>query len=221
MIHEDMKRFFDGYPSTAHPMAILSAMVLLAVELLPGGARRQEQGRASTSPSRACSSKVRTIAAFSYKKSIGQPFVYPQNSLSLLRQLPQHDVLGPGRAVRDRRGRGARCSNLLLILHADHEQNCSHLDGAPGRQLAGEPVRLDLRRHLRALGPAPRRRQPGGPRDARDDPGRRRRRAEVRRPRQGQGLGLPPDGLRPPRLQELRSAREDHQGRRPTRSWRS
>ena len=57
--------------------------------------------------------------------------------------------------------------NLLLILHADHEQNCSHVDGAPGRQLAGEPVRVDLGRHLRALGPAARRRQPGGARDAR------------------------------------------------------
>ena len=51
-----------------------------------------------------------------------------------------------------------------------------HVDGAPGRQLAGEPVRLDRGRHLRALGPAARRRQPRGPRDARADPGRRRRR---------------------------------------------
>ena len=56
-------------------------------------------------PSRACSSKVRTIAAFSYKKSIGQPFVYPKNYLSLLRELPAHDVRGPGRAVRGRRRR--------------------------------------------------------------------------------------------------------------------
>ncbi len=47
-------------------------------------------------------SKVRTIAAFAYKKSIGQPFVYPKNSLCLLRELPQHDVLGPGRRVRNR-----------------------------------------------------------------------------------------------------------------------
>ena len=100
LIHEDMKHFFDGYPVDRPSDG----------DALVDGAARS---RAST-PRRSTSnnteqiditiarllSKVRTIAAFSYKKSIGQPFVYPQNSLSLLRELPQHDVLGPGRAVR-------------------------------------------------------------------------------------------------------------------------
>ena len=64
-----------------------------------------------------------TIAAFAYKKSIGQPFVYPQNAL-VLRELPAHDVRDPGRGVRGR-PRDRKALNMLLILHADHEQNCS------------------------------------------------------------------------------------------------
>ena len=112
-------------------------------------------------------SKVRTIAAFSYKKSIGQPFVYPQNYAHVLRELPAHDVRGAGRAVRGRRRRSRRALNLLLILHADHEQNCSTSTVRMVGSSQREPVRLDLGRHLRALGPAPRRRQPGSHRDAR------------------------------------------------------
>ena len=98
-----MKRFFDGYPCTAHPMAILSAMVCSLSSFYPEALDVKNTEQLDITIARLLS-KVRTIAAYSYKKSIGQPFVYPKNSLSLLRELPQHDVLGPGRAVRDRRG---------------------------------------------------------------------------------------------------------------------
>ena len=104
---------------------------------------------------------------FSYKKSHRPAVRLPAEQPQLLRELPEHDVRGPRRAVRGRRGSWSKALNLLLILHADHEQNCSHLDGAPGRQLAGQPVRVVVGRHLRAVGPAARRRQPGGHRDAR------------------------------------------------------
>ena len=111
-------------------------------------------------------SKVRTIAAFSYKKSIGQPFVYPQNSLSycanflnMMFSVPAEPYIIDEEAV--------RTLNLLLILHADHEQNCSTSTVRLVGQRAGQPLRLHRRGHLRALGPAARRRQPGGRRDAR------------------------------------------------------
>ena len=99
-----------------------------------------EQASRSTSPSRACISKVRTIAAFSYKKSIGQPFVYPQNDLSYCANF-LHMMFAVPAEPYEVDPEIVKALNLLLILHADHEQNCSHVDGAPGRQLAGEPVR--------------------------------------------------------------------------------
>ena len=68
--------------------------------------------------------KMPTIAAYAYKNSIGQPFVYPRQRARLRRELPAHDVRGAGRAVRGR-SRVAHALELLLILHADHEQNCS------------------------------------------------------------------------------------------------
>jgi citrate synthase len=74
MIHEDMKRFYDGYPGTAHPMAILSAMVLTLSSFYPEALDVKNRGEQEATIARLLS-KMRTIAAFSYKKSIGQPFV--------------------------------------------------------------------------------------------------------------------------------------------------
>jgi citrate synthase len=118
MIHEDMKKFFEGFPPSAHPMAILSAMVSSMSAYYPHTDRERDLNIVRLL------SKLKTIAAFSYKKSIGQPFVYPRNDLSYTENFlhmmfavpaepyPVPDVLD-------------RALNLLLILHADHEQNCS------------------------------------------------------------------------------------------------
>jgi citrate synthase len=121
MIHEEMKRFFDGYPSTAHPMAILSSMVCSLSSFYPQALEPNHEMDLMIARLLA---KMPTIVAFSYKKSMGQPFIYPQNSLgycaNFLRMLfgvpaeeyqvdPEIDW----------------ALNLLLILHADHEQNCS------------------------------------------------------------------------------------------------
>ncbi len=168
MIHEDMKRFFDGYPGTAHPMAILSAMVLSLSSFYPEALDVKNHQEQEATIARLLS-KVRTIAAFSYKKSIGQPFVYPKNSAQLLRELPQHDVLGPGGAVRDRRGDREGAEPAADPARGSRAE-LQHVDGAHGRQLAGEPVRVDLGRHLRALGAAARRRQRRGAGDAGGDP---------------------------------------------------
>ena len=80
LLHEDMKRFFDGFPSTAHPMAVLSSMVCSLSTYYPEDHDISDQESMDRTYARLIS-KVRTIAAYAYKKSIGQPFVYPQNHL--------------------------------------------------------------------------------------------------------------------------------------------
>ena len=119
LIHEDMKKFFEGFPPTAHPMGILSAMVSSLSAFYP-----------DTIPSDPSlniirlMAKLKTIAAFSYKKSVGQPYIYPRNDLSfaadmlhMMFAVPSEDYEVP-EVVAD-------ALDLLLILHADHEQNCS------------------------------------------------------------------------------------------------
>jgi citrate synthase len=77
MIHEDMKKFFEGFPTNAHPMAILSAMVASLSTYYPG----TEEESNDTNFVRLIA-KIRTLAAYAYKKSIGQPTIYPRNDLS-------------------------------------------------------------------------------------------------------------------------------------------
>jgi citrate synthase len=117
LLHEDMKKFFEGFPNSAHPMAILSAMVASLSAYYPETEKRQENIIRLLA-------KLPTIAAFSYKKSIGQPFMYPRNDLSYTQNFLHMMFAVPCEAYRvnpliD------RALNLLLILHADHEQNCS------------------------------------------------------------------------------------------------
>ncbi len=123
LIHEDMKHFFEGFPATAHPMAILSAMVTALSSYYPDALDVDNIDVRDMTMARLVS-KVRTIAAFAYKKSIGQPFVYPKNSLSycanflnMMFSVPAEDYDVDPELV--------KVMNLLLILHADHEQNCS------------------------------------------------------------------------------------------------
>jgi citrate synthase len=123
MIHEDMKRFFDGYPSTAHPMAILSSMVCSLSSYYPDALDVKNKQQLDITIWRLLS-KVPTIAAFSYKKSIGQPFIYPQNHLGYCANFLNMMFSVPAEPYEvddDIR----RVMHQLLILHADHEQNCS------------------------------------------------------------------------------------------------
>ena len=123
MIHEDMKRFYDGYPGTAHPMAILSAMVLSLSSFYPEALDVKNKAEQERTIARLVS-KMRTIAAFSYKKSIGQPFVYPKNNLSYCANFLNMMFSVPAEPY-EIDEELVRVLNLLLILHADHEQNCS------------------------------------------------------------------------------------------------
>ena len=152
LIHEDMKRFFDGYPSTAHPMAVLSAMICSLSSYYPESLDVRNKEMNDINIARLIA-KVRTIAAYSFKKSIGQPFVYPEELAQLLRQLPQHDVLGPGRAVRDRRGHRQGAQPALHPARRSRAELLD-LDGADGGQRAGERIRQRGRRaSVRSGGP--------------------------------------------------------------------
>jgi len=123
MLHEDMKRFFDGYPGTAHPMAILSAMVLSLSSFYPQALDVKNREETDATIARLLS-KMRTIACFSYKKSIGQPFVYPKNNLSYCANFLNMMFSVPAEPY-EIDEEIVKVLNLLLILHADHEQNCS------------------------------------------------------------------------------------------------
>ncbi|MCB9684751.1 MAG: citrate synthase [Alphaproteobacteria bacterium] len=123
LIHEDMKKFFEGYPSTAHPMAILSSMVCSLSAYYPDPVDTNDAEQMEMAIGRLLS-KVRTIAAFSYKKSIGQPFVYPKNNLSYCANFLNMMFAVPAEPY-EIDPEIVSVLNLLLILHADHEQNCS------------------------------------------------------------------------------------------------
>jgi citrate synthase len=122
MIHEDMKRFFTGYPVTAHPMSILSSMICSLSSYYPDSL---EPGLkyADINISRILS-KVSTIAAFSHKKSIGQPFIGPVNRLSYVENFLNMMFAVPAEPYQVDPD-AARALEMILVLHADHEQNCS------------------------------------------------------------------------------------------------
>jgi citrate synthase len=120
LLHEDMKKFFEGYPASAHPMAILSSMVASLSAYYPDSADDEDVDLNIVR----LLAKTKTIAAFSYKKSIGQPFIYPRNDLSYTQNFLHMMFAVPSQPYEVPRVLD-EALNLLLILHADHEQNCS------------------------------------------------------------------------------------------------
>lgn len=123
MIHEDMKHFFESFSSNAHPMAILSAMVASLSAYYSEASGEAKVAEINVNSARLIS-KIRTLAAFSYKKSVGQPFIYPQDSLSYCANFLQMMFAVPAEEY-ELDDDIVEALNLLLILHADHEQNCS------------------------------------------------------------------------------------------------
>jgi citrate synthase len=124
MIHEDMKNFFDGYPSHGHPMGILSAMVCSMSAYYPELIKPDPTKEDIDMIAVELLSKVRTIAAFSYKKSIGEPFVYPRADLKYIPNF-LHMMFSAPSHVYEVDQDEVDALQALLILHADHEQNCS------------------------------------------------------------------------------------------------
>jgi citrate synthase len=122
MLHEDLKRLFASLPKAGHPMAVCAAAVgALSTYYQKAGPQTKEQNWIDAIRLLA---KMPTIAAYSYKHSIGQPFMYPRNDLGYAANIlhmmfatPCEDY-EPNPVI-------AKALDLLLILHADHEQNCS------------------------------------------------------------------------------------------------
>lgn len=122
IIHEDMHHFFNGFPRGSHPMGILATMVASLSTFYPIPDQMDNATEMQTVINLV--SQVRTIAAFSYKKSIGEPLVYPsykykyvRNFLNMMFSSPVRDYQLDDDIV--------RAIDMFLILHADHEQNCS------------------------------------------------------------------------------------------------
>lgn len=124
LLHEDMITYFDGMPTAAHPMAILSSMVNSLAIYYPQYFVDEDSEDLYQLMAARLISKIRTIAAFSYKKSVGEPFVYPRHDLKYCANFLHMMVNSPVRPyVPD--SEEERILNMLLVLHADHEQNCS------------------------------------------------------------------------------------------------
>ena len=121
LLHEELKRFFDGFPRDAHPMPVLSSAVSALSTFYQDSLNPFDEPNVDLSTVRLLA-KVPTLAAYAYKKSVGQPYLYPDNSLGLVENflrmtfgLPT-EPYEPDPVV-------AKALDLLFVLHADHEQN--------------------------------------------------------------------------------------------------
>jgi len=123
-LHEDFKKIFDGFPSSAHPMGVLSSLVSSLTAFYPGSINPDVSDEELDLTIVRLLAKLPTIAAWSYKNSKGQPLMYPKNNLDycsnflyMMFGMPNQEYKVDPVVV--------EALNVLLILHADHEQNCS------------------------------------------------------------------------------------------------
>jgi citrate synthase len=123
MLHEDLKRFFDGFPRDAHPMPVLSSAVSALSTFYQDSLHPFDPEQVEISTVRLLA-KLPTIAAYAYKKSVGQPFLYPDNSHSLVENFLRMTFGLPAEPY-DVDELTVKALDQLFILHADHEQNCS------------------------------------------------------------------------------------------------
>nr|WP_090342736.1 citrate synthase [Mycolicibacterium malmesburyense]CRL73325.1 citrate synthase I, hexameric type [Mycolicibacterium malmesburyense] len=123
LLHEDLKRFFDGFPANAHPMPVLSSAVNALSTYYEDSLDPFDDNQVELSTIRLLA-KLPTIAAYAYKKSAGQPFLYPDNSLTLVENFLRMTFGFPAEPY-EVDPEIVRALDMLFILHADHEQNCS------------------------------------------------------------------------------------------------
>jgi citrate synthase len=123
LLHEDLRSFFGGFPRDAHPMPVLSSAVSALSTFYQDSLDPFDAEQVEMSTIRLMA-KLPTIAAYAYKKSIGQPFLYPDNSLSLVENFLRMTFGFPAEPY-DFDPIMVKALDQLLILHADHEQNCS------------------------------------------------------------------------------------------------
>jgi citrate synthase len=123
MLHEEMRRFFDGFPSDAHPMPVLSSAVSALSTFYQDSLNPFDHDQVEISTVRLLA-KVPTIASYAYKNSIGQPMLYPDNSLGYTENFLRMTFGVPAMPY-EVDPVVAKVLDMLFVLHADHEQNCS------------------------------------------------------------------------------------------------
>jgi citrate synthase len=123
LLHEDLRRFFDGFPRDAHPMPVLSSAVSALSTFYQDSLDPFDPDHVEISTYRLLA-KLPTIAAYAYRKSLGQPLLYPDNSLNLVEGFLRLTFGWPAEPY-ESDPVVTRALDLLLLLHADHEQNCS------------------------------------------------------------------------------------------------
>jgi citrate synthase len=123
LLHEDLKAFFSGFPRDAHPMPVLSSAVSALSTFYQDSLNPFDEPNVELSTIRLLA-KVPTLAAYAYKKSVGQPQLYPDNSLGLVENFLRMTFGFPAEPY-EVDPDVAKALDLLFILHADHEQNCS------------------------------------------------------------------------------------------------
>ncbi|WP_460434667.1 citrate synthase [Angustibacter speluncae] len=123
LLHEDLKLFFNGFPRDAHPMPVLSSAVSALSTFYQDSLNPFDDEQVEISTVRLLA-KLPTIAAYAYKKSVGQPFLYPDNSLGLAENFLRMTFGFPAEPY-EMDPVMVKALDQLLILHADHEQNCS------------------------------------------------------------------------------------------------
>ncbi len=123
LLHEELKRFFEGFPRDAHPMPVLSSAVSALSTFYQDSLDPFDDNHVEISTLRLMA-KLPTIAAYAYKKSEGQPMLYPDNSLGLVENFLRMTFGLPAEPY-DLDPDLVKALDMLFILHADHEQNCS------------------------------------------------------------------------------------------------
>ncbi|HEY4196029.1 MAG TPA: citrate synthase, partial [Mucilaginibacter sp.] len=124
LVHEDMKKFFDGFPSKSHPMGQLSSLVCSLSAFYPESLKSSQTDEELNLSIIKMLGKMATVVSWIYKKSLGHPYIYPKNKYDYVTnflhmtfgQRTEEVVIDPVIVS---------AMNTLLILHADHEQNCS------------------------------------------------------------------------------------------------
>ena len=123
LLHEEMKRFFEGFPRDAHPMAVLSSAVSALSTFYQDSLDPFDRDHVDLSTVRLMA-KIPTIASYAFKKAVGQPLLYPDNSLGYVENFLRM-TFGVPAAPFEVDPIVARVLDMLFVLHADHEQNCS------------------------------------------------------------------------------------------------
>ncbi|MEY4900964.1 MAG: hypothetical protein RI895_1386 [Actinomycetota bacterium] len=123
MVHEDLRRFFDGFPRDAHPMPVLSSAVSALSTFYQDSLDPFDARQVEISTIRLMA-KIPTLAAYAYKKTIGQPSRYPDNSLDYVSNFLNMTFGVPAEPY-EVNPAIVKALDMLFILHADHEQNCS------------------------------------------------------------------------------------------------